>query len=125
MDVNKINFGSYTIGTNRGDNQKDEKSEEMPNVSTVVETQSVDAQAVLDAMELSGIQNKFGIAKQESKEINPSDFLSEDRILEIEAMMGKFEDGVGIAADAIEKEFPGFFTQDTKNALAAKIYAQE
>ena len=76
-------------------------------------------------MNIAGLQNKAQIAHPEKKEVNPSDYLTEDRISDIEAMMGKFEDGVGKIADAIEAELPGFFAQDTKNALAAKIFAQE
>ena len=46
-------------------------------------------------MNIAGIQNISQIKQAERKEVNPSAFLDETRITDIEAMMGKFEDGVG------------------------------
>ena len=126
MDINKVTFGEFSIGAKQSRTQKEEQKEEATeNKGIAEEFESIDAEAFLNAMDIAGIQNKAQISRTERKQVNPSDFLDETRIADIEAMMGKFEDGVGVVANAIEREFPGFFAPDTKNALAAKIFAQE
>ena len=126
MDINKITFGNFSIGSKRENLKQEAQKDDSPKANVAdVESKKVDSEAFLNAMDIAGIQNKAQITVKENKGINPADFLSEDRISDIEAMMGKFENGVGTIADAIEVEFPGFFAPDTKNALAAKIYAQE
>ena len=126
MDINKVTFGNYSIGAKQGNVQKETGKEEAPKANVAESNEkSIDKEAFLNAMDIAGMQNKIQIAKTEKKAVNPADFLNEDRISDIEAMMGKFEDGVNSVANAIEAEFPGFFAEDTKNALAAKIFAQE
>lgn len=126
MDINKVVFGNFSIGARKGEAKKSEtREEESPKANVGGEAKNFDAEAVLDALKIAGLQNKAQIAHPEKKEVNPSDYLTEDRISEIEAMMGKFDDGVSKIADAIEAELPGFFAADAKNALAAKIFAQE
>ncbi len=125
MDINKVVFGDFSIGARKNEAKKSETQEEPSKASVAGEAKSVDAEAVLDALNIAGLQNKAQIARAEKKEIDPSEFLSEERIADIEAMMGKFEDGVDKIANAIEAELPGFFAADAKNALAAKIFAQE
>jgi len=124
MDINKVSFGNYSYGAKKGNVEKEEKKEESPKVSIAGEVQDLNSEDVLNAMNIISIQNRARIAQTERKEINPADYLDQGRISDIEAMMGKFEDGVGVVANAIENEFPGFFAEDTKNALAAKIYAE-
>ena len=125
MDINKVTFGEFSIGAKQSRARKEEQNEETEEKSSVAkDVKSIDAEAFLEAMSIAGIQNKAQISRSENKEVNPSDFLDEKRITDIEAMMGKFEDGVSVVANAIESEFPGFFAPDTKNALAAKIFAQ-
>ena len=126
MDVNKVVFGNFSIGPkNGGAKESREKQEAQQNAQISGEFKNVDAETVFSALNVAGLQNKAHIAHPERKEINPNDYLSEDRINDIEAMMGKFENGVGVISDAIEEELPGFFAADTRNALAAKIFAQE
>ena len=126
MDINKVVFGNFSVGARQSEAKKSEKREEESAKANVgSEAKNFDAEAVFDALNIAGLQNKAQIAHTEKKEVNPSDYLTEDRISDIEAMMGKFEDGVGKIADAIEAELPGFFAADAKNALAAKIFAQE
>ena len=125
MDINKITFGDFSIGAKRGNAQKSDEKQEAPKASVGGETKSINADALFSAMNIAGLQNKVQISQAERKEVNPSDYLSEERISDIEAMMGKFEDGVGVVANAIENELPGFFAEDTKNALAARIFAAE
>ena len=126
MDINKVVFGDFSIGAKNAQSKKSEaKEEKSSNVNVGSETKSVDAEAMYNALDMIGLQNKVQIAKPERKEVNPLDYLSEDRIADIEAMMGDFENGVSAIADAIDGELPGFFAQDAKLALAAKIFAQE
>ena len=124
MEIKNVTFGSYSLGANKGNIERGEEQKEAPQVAVAGEKEDLKSEAVLDAMSIVGAQNKALITQTERKEINPADYLDQDRISDIEAMMGKFEDGVNVVADTIEKEFPGFFAEDTKNALAAKIYAQ-
>jgi len=125
MDINKVTFGNFSIGAKRGNAQRSDEKQEAPKANVGGETKSIDSEALFNAMNIAGLQNKVNISSVERREINPADYLTEDRISDIEAMMGKFEDGVGTIANAIEAELPGFFAEDVKNALAAKIYAEE
>ena len=125
MDINKVVFGNFGLSAQKNNAKKSEAKEEAVKANVGGEAKNLDAEAVFNALNIAGLQNKAQIAKAEKKEINPADYLTQDRIADIEAMMGKFEDGVGVVADAIENEFPGFFAADAKNALAAKLYAAE
>ena len=124
MDINKVVFGNFSVGARNARPQKNDEENKQVQENAQSTSKNVDAEEVLSALNFAGIQNKFQFVGPEKKEINPADYLTEDRIADIEAMMGKFEDGVSVAADAIENEFPGFFKADVRNALAAKIYAE-
>ena len=128
MDINQVRFGSYSIG-NSGIGAK--KSEGKAKQEAPIEAKSegvkkeVSAEEMFNAMNIAGLQNKAQININSRAEINPMDYLSEDRIKDIEAMMGKFENGVNQVADVIEAEFPNALSQQDKLALAANIYAAE
>jgi len=126
MDVNQVKFGSYSIG-NSQTNSKQEKAK--PNeVKDVVETgnlKQVSADEIFSAMDLQGIQNKAQVNLAQKREVNPNDYLTQDRIDDIEAMMGNFENGVLDAADTIDAEFPGLFKDADRLALAAQVFARE
>ena len=126
MDINQVRFGSYSIGNPKSGTRK---KEEMPKENLAQEAneggvKKSNADDFFAAMNIAGLQNKANIKLPEQKEINPADYLSDDRISDIEAMMGDFEAGVGQVADVIEVEFPNVFTQAQKQALAANIFAQ-
>jgi len=125
MDVNRIIFGDFSLGAKQFEAQKRNDEEKDLKPSADKPENSSNAGAFSNALDIAGVQNKIQVKQIERKEVNPSEFLDENRIADIEAMMGKFEDGVNVVANAIESEFPGFFASDAKNALAAKIYAQE
>lgn len=126
MEINKVAFGNFSIGAKANNAQKQEVKEEAQKAQAGVGgQQSVNAESVFSALNIAGMQNLSQINRSERKEINPADYLSADRIADIEAMMGKFDDGVSKVADTIEQELPGFFAADAKNALAAKIFAGE
>jgi len=125
MDVNQVRFGNYSIGNPKGGSPR--KSEENTN-ETQAQTQaqltsSANPKDVMDALGLAGMQNLAFVSKAEAKEINPSDYLSEERISDIEAMMAEFEAGVETAANTIEAEFPGMFSAEQKNTLGAQIFS--
>ena len=127
MDINQVRFGNYSLGNPKTASQKNEgKAEEKAkNAVNEGETQKFDVENLFNAMNIAGLQNKAQIEKASKKEVNPADYLSESRVSDIEAMMGKFENGVNEIANAIEVEFPQTFSQAQKNALAARIFAQE
>ena len=127
MEVNQVRFGNYSIGSKSaqagrsGGAQKDEsvKEEKKEQLNAQVE-----ADNIFNALDIAGLQNKMQINAVSQKEVNPKNYLSEERIQDIEAMMGDFEAGVNSVANIIESEFPGVFANDAKNALAASIFAQ-
>lgn len=127
MDVNQVRFGNYSIGNSRTNARKnEEKAEEKKPAETAnVGVKGFNADEMFEAMNIAGLQNKAQISMISQKEINPKDFLSDERISDIEAMMAGFESGVNKVADIIEKEFPGLFAPEQKNALAANIFSQE
>ena len=126
MDVNQVRFGNYTIGNSRANLSKKEegKKENIQQQPQVQEGVKVSAEDFYSAMNIAALQNKAQIAVNK-KEINPADYLSPERISDIEAAMGRFDSGVNRVADTIEQEFPGMFAPDAKLALAAQVFSRE
>ena len=127
MDINQVRFGSYSIGNSSiGARKSEAKAKQEAPVEAKSEgvKNEVSADELFNAMNIAGLQNKAQINISRT-EVNPMDYLSEDRIKDIEAMMGKFESGVNQVADMIEAEFPSVFSQQDKLALAANVYAAE
>ena len=129
MEINQVKFGNYSIGTSQSGAKKNENREANDTQQNVnqqaFQANNFDVEAMFSAMNIAGLQNKAQINKAETKAVNPSDYLSEDRISDIEAMMAEFDSGVNEIANTIEAEFPGVFADDKKYALAANIFAQE
>ena len=127
MDINQVKFGSYTIGNPKGGAAKKSESEasETQTQNQHSDAKQVNPEAMFNALNIAGMQNMIQINKPGIKEVNPADYLSQDRISDIEAMMAGFEAGVDEIANTIEIEFPGMFAPDQRNALAASIYAAE
>ena len=129
MEINQVKFGNYSIGTSQSGAKKNEKKEANDTQQNVgqqqTQSQKFDVEGMFNAMNIAGLQNKAQINKAETKAVNPNDYLSEERINDIEAMMAEFDFGVNEIANTIEAEFPNVFAQDKKLALAAKVYAQE
>ena len=126
MEVNQVRFGNYSIGNPNARNPKgkQEPSEEAQIRPSETETKSVDREDLLNAMDIIGLQNKPQINSAGATEVDPTEFLSEGRIADIEAMMAEFETGVNDVALAIGQEFPEL-SEASRNALAAKLFAQE
>ena len=127
MDVNQVRFGNYSIGNPQNGTPKknEEKASETQTQNQQQTLSSLNPNEVMNALGLAGMQNLAFISKSEAKEVNPMDYLDEGRISDIEAMMAEFETGVNNTANVIEGEFPGMFTEEQKNALAAQIFAAE
>ena len=127
-EVNNVRFGNYSIGNPQQGSQKKANEGQVGQESAQPQNQTqstFDPSDVLSAMGNMGAYNLISINKAEAQSVNPADYLSEERMSDIEAMMAEFEAGVDTIATSIEEEFPGVFAQDYKNALAAQIYAQE
>lgn len=125
MEVNQVRFGNYTIGNSgaRNAKQQEKPAEDIVMLSSGEKTETVSGEKVLEAMNAISFQNKSQINTVGNKEVNPSNFLSEKRIEEIEAMMKGFENGVNQVKDVLAEEFPEM-SESNKNALAARIFAQ-
>ncbi len=129
MDVNQVRFGNYTIGGGfQTGNKRSESKEEKASKNQVLnqnqnKTQNPDT--MLNAMNLAGIQNKAQITLTHNNQVNPTDYLDESRINDIEAMMAEFEAGVSQAATIIENDFPNTFSPQQKLMLAAQAFARE
>jgi hypothetical protein len=125
-NTGKVTFGNFSIGSKtagaKKDGVKDDASE--AKVSSEVKNANINPEAVLDTLDIQGAYNRAQVVKTEKKEVNPADYLSEERISDIEAMMDKFENGVQFMADNIKAEFPSL-SDDSAYALAAKMFAAE
>jgi len=127
MDINQVQFGgSYSIGNSRPETKKQEEKKtevaqkEVPSANT-----EANADKIFEAMNLDGLYFKNQIQQSQTKEVNPSDYLSDDRIGDIEAAMAEFESGVNNIASVIAQEFGSSISSEYANELAAKIYAGE
>lgn len=127
MDINQVRFGNYSIGSNQTSAKKnnDKLNEQAKEEVKTQVAQEKSADGVMSALNIAGMQNLAQVNVVAKKEVNPTDYLSEDRIADIEAMMGGFELGVNQIADVIEDEFPGMLSNEQKMALAAQIFDQE
>ena len=126
MDVNKVTFGDFSIGSKGASTRRNEERKEEQNIPVSGENvQNVDAEKLLSAMNIAAMQNLAQVSKSERKEINPADYLSAERIADIEAMMGGFDDGVNKAAQAVRQELPAGVSEKTVYELAARMYAAQ
>lgn len=127
MDVNQVRFGNYSIGNPRANAQKKEaKKEEAVLQQTPQNQESKNPDEVLNALNITGMQNAAQINLSNASEIpDVSKYLSDERIADIEAMMAEFESGVDGAKQVISGEFPGMFSEAQTNALAAAAFARE
>ena len=127
MDINQVKIGNYSVSNSYGNGVKkeSEKAQEQEVQQQSVPTQSAKAEDVLSAMNLSALVNQAYVKKADAKEVNPADYLSEERISDIEAMMAEFDNGVNGIAEMISGEFGDTLSNAKVNELAAKIYAGE
>lgn len=125
MDINQVKFGSYSIAnSNTASKNHEAPKKDLETASSQENVKQFSADEVFSALTVAGMQNKAQINAASKKEVNPADYLSADRIAEIEAMMGKFDDGVQMTANIVGSEFPKM-SESNKLALAAQIFAQE
>jgi len=101
---NKVNFNLYGINYQKAFEDKKEtkaKDEEKPAVGA--ENKNVSANEVLDAMALSGLQNK---AFAGLNSFNTKKYLDDASVARIETSMPAFENAVENFLNIIEAEFP-------------------
>lgn len=126
--VSNVMIGNYTIGNPQGGatnrNEADASNAQTQNQQTQL-AQSTNGEAFAVESKSSDAFGRMLLNFNKTQTINPSDYLSQDRINDIEAAMAEFESGVDEIANTIEAEFPEMFATDQKNALAAEIYAAE
>ena len=124
--INNVRIGNYSIGNPQGGAARKSESEagETQTQNQQAQSQNFDVDNYFNALGMVGAQNMAFISKTD-KVPNPSDYLSDERISDIEAMMAEFDFGVESYANTIEAEFPGMFDEASKNALAAQIFAAE
>ena len=125
MEINQVKFGNYTIGNNgaRQAKQESKPEEKFAPEAGKGQQQQLNPEDMYSAMSIAGLQNKAQINFNGKKEIDPANFLSEERIADIEAMMEGFENGVSAIAEVVGEELPNI-SEANKNALAARIFAQ-
>ena len=125
MDINQVRFGGFSVGNSNTRQAKEEKFEDSKAEEFRKESISTfNPEKIMGAMEAQGLQNLAQVNLVSKKEVDPADFLTEDRIADIEAMMGEFEIGVGKIADVLEEELP-MLSADNRLAFAAHIFAAE
>lgn len=124
--VSNVRIGNYSIGNPQGGstNRNEADASNTQTQNQQAQPQNFDVESYFSALGMVGAQNMAFISKTD-KVPNPSDYLSDERISDIEAAMAEFESGVDEIANTIEAEFPGMFAADQKNALAAEIFAAE
>ena len=124
--TSNVRIGNYSIGNPQGGATRKSESEagETQTQNQQAQGQNFDVDNYFSALGMVGAQNMAFISKTD-KVPNPSDYLSDERISDIEAMMAEFDSGVESYANTIEAEFPGMFDEASKNALAAQIFAAE
>ena len=129
QEVNSVGgYGSYSIGYSQSKKEQMPEGQVDEGLSNFAQEQKesiYNPDSLLATMGNMGAYNLISINKAETHNVNPNDYLSEERQNDIEAMMAEFEAGVDLIAQSIEDEFPGMFDSARKNALAAGIFAQE
>ena len=112
--------GNYGYYQNDNSNKKAEENN-FHQASVAPEAKSADPSKVLDALSFMGAQNFVKVAGKAP--VNPSDFLSGDRIKRIEGLMKLFLEGKEKNDDAIKNEFGNMFCEDKVYVLAANAFA--
>jgi len=107
-NVSKIAANAnFFIQSKAAKKEKEEaKTEQKPVENLASQAQAKNPDAILDAMQINAMQNKaLAFSKLNNPTINPADYLSADRIADIEASMAKFEAGVEDTLEAFDNEF--------------------
>ncbi|MBE7705911.1 MAG: hypothetical protein E7Z91_01510 [Cyanobacteria bacterium SIG30] len=125
MSMNDVSKISFSVLNNTKLPQKDveEKEAKKETLESKAQTAHKDPDSILDALAMSGSQNKLMLGLNS---INPADYLTPERIKDIETSMGIFEAGVQKNLNAINAEFKAIPELDSlsdayKLELAAKM----
>lgn len=114
------NWGYYQKQQTANSQNEKEVQKEAP---VAPKQKGVEADEIFSALNALGAQNFATVSGK--NQINPADFLSEERIASIEDSMKLFEKGVEKYAGAIQEEFGDAFSDDVKYALAAEAFSRE
>ena len=128
FDINKIRLENQSLSAAQsGLARSSEKEQKMPQaeVGTKEASGKFNVDAMFHAMNIDGMHKFAQINMNQFKSIDPTKYLDENRISDIEAAMAEFENGVDVIAQTIEAEFPNSFSDEQKYALAATVYAAE
>ena len=101
MNIDRLT--AYSLGVTQGTkgaSQSEVESKKDDNKQSAQYKQK-DPQAILNSLDLLGKQNMVNMTQA----IKPEDYLSPERIAEIQASMGVFEYGVEAQAELLEQEF--------------------
>lgn len=114
------NWGFYQKQQTTNSQNEKELQKETPVTS---KQKGVEADEIFSALSVLGAQNFAAVSGK--NQINPADYLSEERIASIEESMKLFERNVEKYAGAIQEEFGDAFSDDVKYALAAEAFSRE
>ncbi len=124
MNLNRLQ--SYSIGAagQKSAVSRETVESKQDDQKQTAQYEQKDPQAVLDSLDLLGKQNMVGVTPT----IDPTKYLSPERIAEIEASMGVFEAGVEEQAELLENEFGHLapfanVSESDKLAMAAQSWA--
>ena len=127
--INNVGWSQTAVGGNYVQSQtaagKDATAEAQTSGAQQNLESTYNPENVLTAMQTLGAYNLVNVNKTDASAVDPTKYLSEERIADIEAMMAEFDDGVEELAVIIDEELPDDVSQATINALAASLYAQE
>ena len=125
-EISKINIFGHTAVSKTNDENMKKQNSKPEDKGDVKEKNSdgsakISSETVLDALNMQAIANK---AQMGVKSINPRDYLSEERIKDIEDSMGVFEKGVEEHAAIIKQEFGALqLSEAAVNELAAQSFS--
>jgi len=113
------NYGFYQNKPSKPQVEKEVKEE----AAVAPKHEAVEASEIMSAMNIMGAQNLAHVTAK--NQVNPTDYLSAERIASIEDSMKLFEQGVEKYAGAVQKEFGDIFSDETVYALAAEAFSKE
>ncbi len=125
---NNVNSSSYNFKTNVNPDANKNREEVAGKEDKEVKQQTVNNQTLVDQNEaldyLAQLGNMNMVMQKGRNSVDPSKFLSADRIADIEASMALFEDMHDRVLNSIESEFGNMnLSERAKQELAWKLLA--
>ncbi len=118
-EISKINLSTLKETVLFGNKEKVEKEAKQEETKPQTQVNHKNSEDILDALALSGSQNK---SIHKLNVINPSKYLTPERIEDIQKSMGVFEEGVQANLNIIDQELGGdYLSAGEKLELAARM----